>query len=228
MKQNRMTCMVAIVCMLNLFQVEIVRAKTVRYFNPTLDRGSATSVLFSDGRRVVLHEGESLVVNESCKMVSRSEFGWETWPVEPQPFLKITVRKLDAIRKEPMLGAMMLVQRRKVMLYYPPVSSVWHLPTGIAQLSAVLRSDGHEVVQRYGHILGLEYVLKQHRGERIEEALRIICNPGSGVLDWYQARKIFEEVSRSIATQDKFEVARNNASYVSSYYDGSVERALKA
>ena len=35
MKQNRLTCMVAIVCMLNLFQVEIVRAKTVRYFNPT-------------------------------------------------------------------------------------------------------------------------------------------------------------------------------------------------
>ena len=117
---------------------------------------------------------------------------------------------------------------KKIILNYPPVSSPWHLPTGIAQLAAVLRSDGHEVVQRYGHILGLEYVLKQHRGERIEEALRIICNPGSGVLDWYQARKIFEEVSRSIPTQDRFVVERNNVVYVSSYYDGTIGRALEA
>src|SRR3989338_7405219 len=204
--------MVAIVCMLNLFQVEIVRAKTVRYFNPTLDKDAATSVLFSDGRRVVLHEEESLVVNESCKMVSRSEFGWETWPVEPQPFLKITVRKLDAIRKEPMFGAMMLIQRRKVMLNYPPVSSVWHLPTGIAQLSAILRSDGHEVVQRYGHILGLEYVLKEHSGADVERALASVRSSHSNINALYDARMVFEHTSRGIATQDKFEVARNNAS----------------
>ena len=228
MKQNRMTCMVAIVCMLNLFQVEIVRAKTVRYFNPTLDRGAATSIVFGDGRRVVLHEGESLVVNEPCEMVSRSEFGWETWPVEPQPFLKITVRKLDVIRKEPMLGAMMLVQRRKVMLNYPPVSSVWHLPTGIAQLAAVLRNDGHEVVQRYGHILGLEYVLKEHGGVDVESALASVRSPHSNINALYDARMTFERISCGVATQDKFEVARNNASYVSSYYDGSIERALEA
>src|SRR3989344_2088765 len=169
MKQNRMTCMVAIVCMLNLFQVEIVRAKTVRYFNPTLDRGAATSIVFGDGRRVVLHEGESLVVNEPCEMVSRSEFGWETWPVEPQPFLKLT-----------------------------------------------------------GHILGLEYVLKEHGGVDLESALATVRSPHSNINALYDARMTFERISCGVATQNKFEVARNNASYVSSYYDGSIERALEA
>ena len=228
MRHNRMTCIIAIVCMLNLFQVEIVRAETIRYFNPTLDKGSAAMVVFGDGRTVLLYEGESLAINEPCEVISRSEFGWLHRPVDLKSFVKISIRKLDAIRKEPLLGAMMLVQRRRVVLNYPPVSSVWHLPVGIAQLAAVLRSDGHEVVQCYGHILGLEYVLKEHGGADIERALAIVSDPQSDINALYDARMIFERVSRGIATDDKFEVARNNVSYVSSYYDGSVERALEA
>jgi len=119
-------------------------------------------------------------------------------------------------------------QRRRVVLNYPPVSSVWHLPSGLSQLTAVLRGEGHEVLQRYGHILGLEYVLQEHGGIDVERALAAIRNPQSDISALYDARMTFERVSRSIATQDKFEVARNNASYVSSYYDGSVERALEA
>lgn len=118
--------------------------------------------------------------------------------------------------------------RRRVMLNYPPISSVWHLPTGIAQLTALLRSDGHEVRQRYGHILGLEYVLKQHGGADVERALVAVRNSHSDINVLYSARSTFERVSSGIATQDKFEVARNNASFVSSYYDGSIERALEA
>lgn len=122
----------------------------------------------------------------------------------------------------------MLVSRRKVMLNYPPVSSVWHLPAGIAQLTALLRQRGHEVVQRYGHILGLEHVLRRHGGEEVERALSAVRNPQSNIQALYGARITFERVSRGIVTSDKFEVARNNASYVSSYYDGSLGRALEA
>lgn len=120
------------------------------------------------------------------------------------------------------------IYRRRVMLNYPPVSSVWHLPSGLSQLTAVLRSDGHEVMQRYGHILGLEYVLKEHGGMDVERALAAVRNPQSDINALYKARMTFERISRGVATQDKFEVARNNASFVSNYYDGSVERALEA
>lgn len=118
--------------------------------------------------------------------------------------------------------------RHRIVLNYPPASSVWHVPTGIAQLSAVLRNDGHEVMQRYGHILGLEYILKEHGGTDVERALAAVRNPHSDINALYNARMIFEHVSSRIATQDEFKVARNNVSYVSSYYDGTIERALEA
>ena len=156
------------------------------------------------------------------------ESGWHDVPVKPKPRINITIKKMEAIRKEPLLGAMMLIQHRKVMLNYPPVSSVWHLPTGIAQLAAILRSDGHEVVQRYGHILGLEYVLKGHDKAGVTHALAAVRNPQSDINALYAARMTFERVSSGITTQDKFVVARNNVSYVSGYYDGTVERALEA
>lgn len=227
MKQNRLNCVVAVVCMLGFFQVEVVRAEIIRYWDPTGYAGER-HVSFKDGRTVTLKEGDTLTVSEPVDVITRTEGGWQHIPVEPKLFLKFSIRKLDAVRKEPLLGAMMFVQRRKVILNYPPVSSVWHLPVGIAQLSAMLRSDGHEVVQRYGHIFGLEYVLKEHGGADIDRVLAIIRDPRSDIKSLYEARMTFERVSRGIATQDKFEVARNNASFVSSYYDGSVERALEA
>lgn len=121
-----------------------------------------------------------------------------------------------------------LIYRRRVMFNYPPVSSVWHLPSGLSQLTAVLRSDGHEVMQRYGHILGLEYVLKEHGGVDVERALAAVRNPHSDINALYDARMTFERVSRGVATHDKFELARNNVRYISSYYDGSIERVLEA
>ncbi|MBI2484037.1 radical SAM protein [Candidatus Uhrbacteria bacterium] len=116
----------------------------------------------------------------------------------------------------------------RIILQYPPVSSPWHIPGGIAQLAAMLQSDGHEVIQRYGHILGLEYVLKEHGGADVESALAVIRNPHSDIHALYEARITFERVSNGIAIHDRFEVARNNVSFVSSYYDGSIERALEA
>jgi hypothetical protein len=218
--------MVAMACMLNFFQAEIVRAETVRYWDPTGYAG-VRYVSFKNGQTTALKEGEALTVSEPVEVITKTEGGWQHTPVEPKLFLKFSIRKLDAIRKEPMIGAMMLIQR-KVILNYPPVSSVWHLPTGIAQLSAVLRGDGHEVMQRYGNIIGLEYVLKEHGGVDVDGALAAIHDPHSDIKVLYNARMTFERVSSGIATQDKFVVARNNAIFVSSYYDGSIEHTLEA
>ena len=225
MKRNRLTCVIAIICVLNFFNVEVTYTQTIHQ-QDTSDRHSTTLIEFPDGRTVSIPEGGSYTVHEPCIASYRMEMGWNHVPVKPKPSINIVLK--DAIREEPMLGAMMLIQRRKVMLNYPPVSSVWHLPAGIAQLSAMLRSDGHEVVQRYGHILGLEYVLKEHGGADVERALAAVRNPQSDINTLYNARTTFERVSSGIATQDKFEGARNNASFVSSYYDGSIERALEA
>ena len=228
MKHNRLTSVIMIICMLNLLHVEVVRAETIHYWDPTGCAG-VSYIRFHDGREIVLKEGEAFTVDESCEMITRAEgCGWQHTPIQPKPFVKIGISKLEAIRKEHMLSAMMLSQRRRVMLNYPPVSSVWHLPTGIAQLTAVLRSDGHQVVQRYGHILGLEYVLQECGGAEVERALAAVRNPQSNINALYEARMTFEHVSSGIPTQDKFVVARNNASYVSNYYDGTIARALEA
>ena len=118
--------------------------------------------------------------------------------------------------------------KRRVMLNYPPASSVWHLPVGISQLSAILKADGHEVEQRYGHIEGIEHLLAQHGGESIGNARRIVGDPRSSIRELYSARQTFETVSRSIPTKDRFSVQRNNVLYVSEHYDGSIEGVLEA
>lgn len=120
------------------------------------------------------------------------------------------------------------MKAKKVILNYPPASSVWHLPAGISLLTSVLRERGHEVVQRYGHIAGLEYVLRNQDPQKTEEALEIVRDPTNSIEDWYRARKLFEQVSTSIETSDRFGVERNNVIYVSSHYDGSINGLLRA
>ncbi len=120
------------------------------------------------------------------------------------------------------------MKAKKVILQYPPASSVWHLPAGISLLAPLLREKGHDVTQRYGHIIGLEYVLKQQNRQETDKALAIVHNPEATIADWHDARKILENVSSSVPTQDKFSVQRNNVLYVSEHYDGSIEGLLRA
>ena len=120
------------------------------------------------------------------------------------------------------------MKAKKVILQYPPASSVWHLPAGISLLTSILRERGHDVTQRYGHIIGLEYVLKQQGNPEIDEALKIVRSPQSSIADWYHTRKIFEDVSKNVQTPDKFSIERNNVLYVSEHYDGSIEGLLRA
>src|SRR3989344_8135977 len=122
-----------------------------------------------------------------------------------------------------------MATQRRVILNYPPASSVWHLPVGIAQLAACLKANGHEVIQRYGHILGLEHLLLSHDLESTSKALAIIRNPNSDIGSLYWARKAFENVSFSVPNNDKrFVVERNNVSYVAGYYDGTISSSTEA
>jgi hypothetical protein len=117
---------------------------------------------------------------------------------------------------------------RRIILNNPPVSSPWHLPSGISYLTSLLRQSGHEVSQRYGHIIGLEHVLSMQNEIKTHEALSIVRSYNSTIYDWYKARKLFEEVSRAIPTEDKFAVERNNVIYVGSQQDGTIQGAINA
>lgn len=226
MKSKWLVCLVLVVFAASSLNVSFGRSETIIGKDSSL-RHSETNIIFPDGKIVSIREGESYTVHEDCIVSYRMETGWNRVPVKPKQRVNITIKKSDPMRKESSLAAMAFVSRCKVMLNYPPVSSVWHMPTGIAQLSSVLRSEGHEVVQRYGHIVGLEYILKEHGGADIDFALAAVRNPQSDIGALYNARLTFERVSSGIETQDKFHVARNNASYVSSYYDGTIEGALR-
>ena len=118
--------------------------------------------------------------------------------------------------------------QRTVLLNYPPVSSVWHLPAGISLLTSVLRSRGHEVVQRYGHIIGLEHLLSQHGGAAVDEALRTIRDPKTNIQEQYSARQLIERVSRAVPTHDTFRVERNNVLYIAERQDGTLEGLLES
>ncbi len=117
---------------------------------------------------------------------------------------------------------------RKVILNYPPVSSVWHLPVGISLLASILREKGHEVVQRYGHIIGLEHILKNQDPQGTAQVLSIVRDPQSTIADWNKARRELEKISHSVQTDDRFGVERNNVIYVSEHYDGSINGLLRA
>lgn len=116
----------------------------------------------------------------------------------------------------------------KVIFNYPPASSAWHLPMGISQLTAILRQRGHEVIQRYGHLIGLEYILRKQGGGEIDAALGIVRDPNANIQSLYDARRTFERVSSGIQTADRFSVERNNVSYVSADYDGTIEGVVRA
>jgi hypothetical protein len=185
-------------------------------------------IMYSDGREIPLYRGESYIFFKSCRV----EYGMDPFshpdPLLPERHVKISLADLKAVRGEPVFVLAALSQRRRIILNFPPVSSPWHLPAGVSQLTALLRVNGHEVVQHYGHIEGLEYVLREAGGEEIDRALSIIRNPQSSIQELYAARMVFEHVSAGIGTPDKFIVARNNAIFVSRYYDGTVERLLEA
>lgn len=113
--------------------------------------------------------------------------------------------------------------RCSVYLTYPPASSIWHLPMGTAYLAAVLEERGHHVVQHYGYIEAVEHVLRRHGGPEVDRALHTVRDPGASILDRYDARILFEEVSAGVAsTAENFVVERNNVRCDSRHFKGDV------
>jgi hypothetical protein len=115
-------------------------------------------------------------------------------------------------------------RRSTVILSYPPASSVWHLPMGIGYLAGVLRQHGHEVVQEYGYLKAVEYVLREHGGPGMERHLAVVRDPDSSVLDRYDARAAFEQTSARLTSGDSesFVVERNNVKYDSKLFKGGI------
>jgi len=108
------------------------------------------------------------------------------------------------------------MKKRTVVLMYPPVGSVWHLPMGIALLTAVLQEQGHFVTQRYGHILGVEDILRCYDRAGLEAVLATIRSSEVSIIERYSARMWLEEASAQTETHgDTFRVERNNVVYVS-------------
>ncbi|WP_131738117.1 B12-binding domain-containing radical SAM protein [Actinomadura roseirufa] len=112
---------------------------------------------------------------------------------------------------------------KTIFLSYPPASSIWHLPMGIAFLASILERRGHRVVQHYGHIDGVEHVLRRQGGSQVDQALRIVRDPSASVLQRHDARTLFEDVSAAVPTSaEVFAVERNNVRYDSRTCKGRI------
>jgi hypothetical protein len=118
---------------------------------------------------------------------------------------------------------------KKVILSYPPVGSPWHLPAGIALLAALLEGRGHCVIQRYGHILGLEDMLGRQNAADTRQALHMAYTNGQTISQRYEARTALESLSVGCESYgDTFRIERNNVVYVSRYLRESSDDIAQA
>lgn len=87
-------------------------------------------------------------------------------------------------------------------------------------LAGVLQNAGHDVMQRYGHILGVEHVLRGQDADRTDRSLQIIRSATATITERYWARTAMEEISRQVPQRNEtFFVERNNVRYVSGYLE---------
>jgi hypothetical protein len=95
---------------------------------------------------------------------------------------------------------------------------------GIGYLSGILQQHGHDVVQEYGYLKAVEYVLRGRGGAEMERHLAVVRDPASSVLDRYDARVAFERVSTELNSgeSESFVVERNNVKYDSKLFKGGI------
>jgi len=229
MRQLRL--LIAAVIAVNMFTVEVVTSIDVVGTDWSA-RHSETYLEVPSHLRRTVAEGEHVSVDtrgESGVILLRNECGWTRIPVTPKRRIRIVLRQTPADKPQPMVCLIALANKnRRVLLNYPPPSSVWHLPLGIAQLTPLLQVNGHMVLQRYGHITGLEHLLKAHGGPLIEQSLRAIQDRTSTIQELYAARMHIEHVSRGIQTEDVLVIERNNVRYTPKDSDGSMAGVLRA
>ena len=231
MQQRALWLLIAAIIGINTFTVEVRSYIDVVGVDSSA-RHSETYLELSPNQRIAVAEGEHSKIYtcaDTCVVVFRNESGWTRLPVTPKRSVQIVFRQTPSEKPQPIVCLLALGSRnRRIILNYPPPSSVWHLPLGVAQLTPLLQARGHTVVQRYGHITGLEHLLKAHGGPTIERSLRAIRQSSSTIHDLHAARIHFEQVSSSIPTNDVFVVERNNVRYTSKDHDGSVAGVLRA
>ncbi|MES2223684.1 MAG: radical SAM protein [Patescibacteria group bacterium] len=116
--------------------------------------------------------------------------------------------------------------KTKLILTHPPVSSPWHVPAGTTILTGLLHSLNHSVLQRFGHIIGLEYVLKQQNPELAQKCFNIIRNSQSTVPDFVFVRQNLANIASTIETRDKFAITGNNVLFVGEFQDGTLTGAI--
>lgn len=93
---------------------------------------------------------------------------------------------------------------------------------GIGYLSGILRQRGHDVVQEYGYLKAVEYVLREHGGPEMDRHLAVVRDPDSSVLERYDARAAFERISGTLGSNESFVVERNNVKYDSRQFKGAI------
>lgn len=244
MKRNKFTVFLVIICILSLFNVEVKTTVTVNWNDfprhtttPPVNHAVPLRICPSGILDMKVMGCEIVPIGESKEL--DGDVPIKIWkqstdefiPIPPKRHVKVTFRRFTATKPEPMLCIIVLGQqkeRRRVMLHYPPAGTVWHTPGGVSMLTSFLRKDGHDVRQRWGHIIGLEYMLLAQNQKDVSRALNLIKSTDSDVVDLYEARRIFERTSEKIQTSDKFRFERNNVIYQSQYQDGSIAGALKA
>jgi len=226
---RKMLCLIITVSLMANICVNVSYTLELRGYDPSL-RNTCTYFELSTGERFALKNGEAKVIKGklSYKVAMRMETGWAHFEKNAKPHVRVSLRKMSPGKPEPVFCLLLVGSKRKVILNYPPASSPWNLPAGIAYLTPILRSNGHKVIQRYGHIIGTEHLLRQYGSEGIDNALRAIRDPESDIFALYDARIILERVSGSIPTDDKFVVERNNVRYISVDYDGTIEGVIRA
>jgi hypothetical protein len=241
---RRLKAVLAVVCALNFFNVDVTYGATVQYKDFSREYFGTDHQLHdlpgfldlkrrdTDGDiiRLKIPIGGSVTLGEPFEVFKQEmDVNGSFVPVTPKPHVKLSIRRFVAIKQYPVLmGAAFLGQRKRVMLNYPPAGTVWHIPGGVSQLTSLLRADGHEVVQRYGHTIGLEHVLLSHSEMDVSKALTKVRDPTATIEELYESRLTFERVSSSIPTKDRFRVERNNVVYQSQYQDGTIRGALNA
>jgi hypothetical protein len=234
MKKSKFTSCVALVCILSFCNIEVVNAKTeVHPINVSADWGGTlapfTRIELEDGIKIDWRDYESRTIDRTCDITYLVWNGTHyTVHHVPKRHVTFTFRKLIITKPEPLFCMVAFAQRRRVMLQYPPAGTVWHAPGGISQLTAVLRSRGHDVMQRYGHIIGLEHLLLSQSEPDVLRSLTTVRALNPTVQEMYDARQTFERVSASISTKDRFKFERNNVVYLSQNQDGTIYGALEA
>jgi hypothetical protein len=184
---------------------------------------------FADGRSILLEVNGKYVTNEPCIVQKQIlDRVVEHVPITPQPTVKIFLKKKYFVKKDTFLASVFFAtQRRRVVLNFPPAGSVWHLPAGTSQLTSVLKQKGCDVVQRYGHIIGVEYLFNSLGDPEVYNALSVVRSNSATIQELYHTRLALENASTRFETDDKFSFERNNIYYHSKYQDGTICGAIE-